>query len=214
MMKRAVDVTLSGVGLVLLAPVFLMIAVLIRVSSPGPVLFRQQRVGRGLRPFVMLKFRTMSMDAERGGLLTVADDPRVTSVGRILRKTKLDEIPQLLNVLRGDMSLVGPRPEVQQYVDRYLEDFEQILRGRPGMTDPASIRYRGESELLGRAVDREKEYLQKILPEKILLAKEYAGRATLRTDLLILFDTVLALLRGKESKVEITNGMSDERTRT
>jgi len=152
----------------------------------------------------------MSLDAEQGGPLTVGDDPRITSVGRVLRRTRLDEIPQLFNVLRGDMSLVGPRPEISRYVDRYPEEFEQILRCRPGMTDPASIRYRDESERLGRAVDAEQEYLQNILPQKIRIAKEYAGRATLLTDLVILFATALALVRGEGSAVEIDAGPSDE----
>ena len=142
MMKRAVDMTLSALGLVLLAPVFLIIALMIRISSPGPVLFRQQRVGRGLRPFIMLKFRTMSIDAERGGLLTVTDDPRVTSVGRVLRKSKLDEIPQLLNVLRGDMSLVGPRAldvEEHRALEESVRGFNQRLLVLPGLTGLAQI---------------------------------------------------------------------------
>jgi lipopolysaccharide/colanic/teichoic acid biosynthesis glycosyltransferase len=193
-MKRLIDIAASTVGLVLLSPLLLTTAALVKFSSPGPVLFRQERVGRGFRPFTIYKFRTMVADAPRlGAAITCGDDPRITPVGRFLRKTKLDELPQLFNVLRGDMSLVGPRPEVPRYVEMFREDFADILAVRPGITDLASISYRNEADILGRARDPQAEYVAHILPDKIRLAKEYRRRSSVLFDLRLVVRTIAAI---------------------
>ena len=189
--KRLFDVALAGVGLLVLSPALLAAAVAVRVSSPGPVLFRQTRVGRHLRPFRILKFRTMVADAEqRGGRLSVGADPRITPVGRVLRRFKLDELPQLLNVLAGDMSLVGPRPELPEFVERYRGAYARILEARPGITDLASLKYRDEAALLAAAPDPTAEYVDVILPDKLRLADEYVQRSSLRLDLSIILRTL------------------------
>ncbi|MEJ2288799.1 MAG: sugar transferase, partial [Deinococcales bacterium] len=163
----------------------------VAVSSPGPVLFRQERVGLGGRTFRMLKFRTMHVDAERaGGLLTVGADPRVTPVGAFLRRFKLDELPQLVNVVAGDMSLVGPRPEVPRYVARYDERQRRVLAVRPGITDPASVAYRNESELLAGASDPEATYLHDILPAKLEMNLAYLERRSLSADVGVILRTL------------------------
>jgi len=193
-MKRTFDIMASGLGLLVLAPLLIVVAILIKLTSRGPVLFRHERVGRSFRPFLMYKFRTMVPDAPRlGGPLTSGDDPRITRVGRLLRKTKLDELPQLFNVLRGDMSLVGPRPEVRRYVEMYRKDYQEILKARPGITDLASLKYRHESEVLGRAANPEEEYIKNILPEKIRLNKEYLESSSLLYDLGLIARTFGAL---------------------
>jgi lipopolysaccharide/colanic/teichoic acid biosynthesis glycosyltransferase len=192
--KRAVDVALSAVGLVVLSPVLLAAAVAVRATSPGPALFRQTRVGRGFRPFRIFKLRTMVVGAERqGGALSVGEDPRITAVGRLLRRYKLDELPQLLNVLLGDMSLVGPRPEVPEFVERYRDTYARVLRVRPGITDLASLKYRDESALLAGAADPAVEYVNVILPDKLRLAEEYVRSSSLRLDLSILLRTLGAV---------------------
>jgi len=193
-MKRLFDLTVSLVGLIVLSPLLVIVAVLIKVTSPGPVLFQQERVGRGFRRFRICKFRTMVTDAERlGGQLTAGPDKRITSIGRILRKTKLDELPQLFNVLVGDMSFVGPRPEVPKYVELFQSDYSDLLSVRPGITDLASLKYRHESELLGQAADPEAAYVQQILPDKIKLGKEYIRRQSLLLDLGLIAKTVLRM---------------------
>ena len=155
-MKRVFDIVVAGTGLIVLAPVMLAAALLVKWTSPGPILFRQERIGRRFRPFCIYKFRTMVQEAHRqGGPITFGADPRITRIGRLLRSTKLDELPQLINVLKGDMSLVGPRPEVHQYVDMFRQDYQEILEVRPGITDLASIAYRDEAAVLGRAADPE-----------------------------------------------------------
>jgi lipopolysaccharide/colanic/teichoic acid biosynthesis glycosyltransferase len=191
-LKRLFDVSVSGLSIVVLAPVFLAVAAAVRVSSPGPVIFAQQRVGRNFQPFQIYKFRTMYVDAPaRGGQLTVgAHDPRITAVGRFLRGTKLDELPQLWNVLLGDMSLVGPRPEVPKYVEMFRDDFADILRVRPGITDPASLKYRREADHLAAAGDPEAEYVRRILPDKIAISKQYLRTSSLVGDAGILLRTV------------------------
>lgn len=186
----------AGVGVLLLSPLFLAIAVAIRLDSPGPVFFRQVRVGRGGKRFRICKFRSMRTDAESvGGLLTVAGDPRVTRVGALLRRAKLDELPQLFNVVAGDMSLVGPRPEVPRYVDRYDARQRRVLDVRPGITDPASIAYRRENDLLNAASDPEATYLREIMPAKLEMNLAYLERRSLRTDLGIILKTFDELLR-------------------
>ncbi len=193
-MKRIFDILTAILGLVLLSPLFVVAALVTKLSSPGPVLFKQERIGRGFRPFLIYKFRSMVHDApEKGGTITVDDDPRITRAGRILRKTKIDELPQLINVLRGEMSLVGPRPETRKYVELFREDYREILEARPGMTDLASIKYRDEAAILGRAQDPEKEYVKRVLPEKIRLAKEYMARSSFSFDLAIILVTLLRL---------------------
>ncbi|HWO41830.1 MAG TPA: sugar transferase [Candidatus Eisenbacteria bacterium] len=195
------DIVVAASGLLLLSPLLLAVAAAVKLSSPGPVLYRQQRVGRRFRRFDILKFRTMIADADKvGPLVTADDDPRITPVGRLLRKTKLDELPQLINVLKGDMSFVGPRPEVPRYVERFRADYEEILTVRPGITDLASLRYRDESALLARAEDPEAEYVSKILPEKIRLAKEYIRQSSLFFDLALIVKTLAKLFVFEKQK--------------
>jgi lipopolysaccharide/colanic/teichoic acid biosynthesis glycosyltransferase len=182
--KRMFDVVVAGLALVLLSPLLLVLALCIRLDSPGPVFFRQERVGRHGRIFRIHKFRTMVPDAEARGLpLTVGRDPRVTRVGAFLRSSKLDELPQLIDVLQGTMSLVGPRPEVPRYVQHYPPALrEKVLSVRPGITDLASIAYRRESELLARAGDPERAYVEEVLPQKL--------------DLRLIWRTLVAVIRG------------------
>jgi lipopolysaccharide/colanic/teichoic acid biosynthesis glycosyltransferase len=152
-------------------------------------------MGKGFRPFFIYKFRTMVQDApRRGGTLTLIFDPRITKVGRFLRATKIDELPQLINVLKGEMSIVGPRPEVRRYAELFRQDYEEILKVRPGITDLASLKYRDEVEVLGRAENVEREYLSRVLPDKIKLAKEYLGRTSFFFDLTLILRTILRLL--------------------
>jgi lipopolysaccharide/colanic/teichoic acid biosynthesis glycosyltransferase len=192
--KRALDVVASALGLLVLSPLLVAAALAIKLDSPGPILFRQVRVGRRMRPFQILKFRTM-IAVSTGAPLTVGADARITHVGRILRKLKIDELPQLINVLRGEMSLVGPRPEVPRYVAFYPKEFAEILAVRPGITDAASIRYRDEATLLAEADDAEAEYRNRILPDKIALARMYIDCASLRYDLALIFKTISLLFR-------------------
>ena len=194
--KRAFDVAASALGLVLLSPLLAVVAIAVMLDSPGPVFFRQERVGRAGAPFRMWKFRTMIADAERrGGALTVGQDPRITPVGRALRRYKLDELPQLLNVLAGEMSLVGPRPEVAKYVAGYTEAERRVLELVPGVTDPASLEYRDEATLLAGHADPERAYIEDIAPHKIRLNLEYAERATIRSDVGIILRTIAHLGR-------------------
>jgi lipopolysaccharide/colanic/teichoic acid biosynthesis glycosyltransferase len=193
--KRAFDILVSALALVMFLPVWALAALAVRFSSPGPVLFRQERVGRHFRPFTIYKFRTMVADAhKRGGPLTAGADPRITRVGRWLRATKIDELPQLMNVLKGDMSLVGPRPEVSRYVELFRADYEYILSVRPGITDLASVKYRHEAALLAQSHNAEEEYVRRILPDKIALAREYIDRSSLWGDVLLLFRTALRIV--------------------
>ena len=192
--KRALDLVGASFGVLLVSPLLIVAAVAIKLDSRGPVLFRQLRMGRGMKPFSILKFRTMVVDAPQlGNALTVGRDPRITRVGRVLRRTKLDELPQLINVLKGDMSLVGPRPEVPEYVALYREDYERILTVRPGITGLASIKYRHEAEILAQAENPEHEYVTRVLPEKIALAEEYLRRATLVFDVTLMLKTLTRL---------------------
>lgn len=195
MAKRLFDLIASALGLVLLSPLLLGLALWIRLDSPGPVFFRQERVGRGGRPFRIHKFRTMAHGAA-GLQLTVGADARITRAGRVLRRTRLDELPQLLDVLRGRMSLVGPRPEVPRYVALYPAGLrERALAVRPGITDPASLAFIDEAERLARAADPEREYVEAILPLKVRAAADYAEHATLWSDLKVLARTLRTLLR-------------------
>jgi lipopolysaccharide/colanic/teichoic acid biosynthesis glycosyltransferase len=195
MTKRSFDVVVATIGLLTLSPLLLCIVVAILVSSPGPVFFRGVRVGLNGRLFRILKFRTMVIDAEaRGGPSTAADDPRITSVGAVLRRYKLDEIPQLFNVVVGDMSLVGPRPQVQSDVARYSSEERALLSVRPGITDYASIKFRHEGEILRGQGDPDAAYDRLIRPEKIRLGLEYVRRRSLWVDVTILCRTVFAMV--------------------
>lgn len=190
-MKRLFDFTVSLIGLTLLSPLMLLIALLVRLTSRGPILFQQERVGRDFRKFRILKFRTMVPDAPKlGAAITAGRDPRITTIGHILRKTKLDELPQLINVLKGEMSFVGPRPEVPKYVELFESDYRRVLQVRPGITDFASLKYRNESELLGESADPEKTYVETILPDKIALAEKYIAESSLWLDLSLILKTL------------------------
>ncbi len=194
--KRVMDVTCSGLGLLLLSPPLLAIALAVWLGDRGPVLYRQERVGRGGRPFTMLKFRSMVAGADRKGrLVTVGGDARVTPVGRWIRRLKLDELPQLLNVLRGEMSLVGPRPEVQRYVDLYTAEQRPVLDLVPGITDPASIKYRDEEAVLAGYDDPDRAYVEVVMPDKIAINLSYAARATVLSDLAVILRTLLRVTR-------------------
>lgn len=196
MPKRAFDLLGAAAALLLLAPLLLVLALVIRLDSPGPVFFRQERVGRHGRPFRIHKFRTMVADAPQRGLaITVGADPRITRCGAWLRRTRLDELPQFIDVLQGHMSLVGPRPEVPRYVQHYPPGLrERALAVRPGITDPSSLAFIDEADLLARAADPEREYIDHILPRKLQAAADYAERATLWTDLRVIARTLRVLL--------------------
>ncbi|MDG0855395.1 sugar transferase [Roseateles puraquae] len=195
MVKRLFDIVAAGLGLLLLWPVLLAAAVWVKLDSPGPALFRQTRVGRLGVPFTIHKFRTMRVAP--GAAITVGADPRITRAGQVLRQTKLDELPQLWDVLRGAMSLVGPRPELPKYVELYPAELrERVLSVRPGITDPASLAFSHEAELLAAAADPEREYREVILPAKLRLSADYASRASLLTDLGLILATLRRVLRG------------------
>jgi len=194
--KRALDLGGALLGLLVLLPVFVVIGIAVKVSSPGPVLYAAPRVGRHGRMFRMYKFRTMVVDAEQlGGSSTPDDDPRITRVGRWLRRYKLDELPQLLNVLNGTMSLVGPRPQVQWAVDRYSPEERKVLEVLPGITDYASLHFPNEGEILRGSADPDRDYMEKIHPEKMRLALEYVRHRSLATDVGIIFKTLFAVFR-------------------
>ena len=189
-MKRLFDVVASGVGLLLLSPLFLLVAIWIKLDSPGPVFYRQVRVGRYNRDFRIFKFRSMRVGADKGSLVTIGGrDPRVTRSGYFIRKFKIDELPQLINVFIGDMSLVGPRPEVRHYVDYWTKEQLRVLDVRPGITDPASIKFRNENELLEKAENPEDYYINVIMQEKLRLYMEYVENASFLYDLKLIFKT-------------------------
>ena len=193
-LKRAVDIVGSGLALLVGLPLLIAIAVAVAIDSGLPVLYRQRRVGLGFRQFHLLKFRSM-VASEGGPRITVSGDSRVTRVGRLLRTTKLDELPQFWNVLAGDMSLVGPRPEVPEYVAMFRTRYQHILSVRPGITDIASIRFRDEEELLAQSPEPVREYVERVLPVKLDLADEYLRKRSLCLDLQILAKTLLVTLR-------------------
>lgn len=197
--KRAMDVLLSATGLALLSPVLLACAAAIKLDSPGPALYRQVRVGRGGREFRIFKLRTMTDGADgRGMQITVGGDARITRVGAVLRKYKLDELAQLLNVLRGEMSFVGPRPEVPRYVRLYSEAQRKVLLVRPGITDLASIAYRNENDLLARSDDPERTYVEEVMPAKLELNRRYIVEFSLLGDLRLIGRTIRAVAGGGE----------------
>ena len=195
-MKRIFDIVMSGLGLICLSPLFLVLAVWIKSDSAGPVFYRQVRVGRGNKDFRLFKFRSMRPDSDKLGLITVGGhDPRVTRSGYYIRKYKLDEFPQLINVFVGDMSLVGPRPEVRKYVDLYTPEQLRVLNVRPGITSLASIRYRNENEILAKAEDPDKAHVEQIMPDKIAIDLEYVENASLTNDIKLIFKTFGEIIR-------------------
>ncbi len=195
-LKRSFDIIVSLSCLAALSPLMLVIAVLIKLDSPGPVFYRGVRVGRYGRPFRMFKFRTMAADAEkRGGPSTASDDPRITRFGAFLRRYKLDELPQLIDVLRGEMSIVGPRPEVPMEVETYTSEQRRILEVRPGITDWASLTFHDEGEILRGSPDPHKTYREKIKPEKLRLALRYIDERSFLTDMKIIIETIKTLSR-------------------
>ncbi len=193
-MKRIFDLVFSLAGLIILSPLFLLLSLLILLDSKGGVFFRQNRVGKDNRDFQLIKFRTMRSGSDKKGLLTVGDrDSRITRSGYFLRKSKLDELPQLSNILKGDMSFVGPRPEVRKYVVLYDEEQQKVLSVRPGLTDYASIEYINESEILAASADPEKTYIEKIMPAKLKLNAKYIREQSFSTDMKIIAKTIARL---------------------
>ncbi len=194
--KRIFDLLLSIPSFIILLPVFLIAAILIKLESPGPIIFTQERIGRGGSTFKLYKFRTMVQDAPKSGpSITKHDDPRITGVGKLLRKYKIDDLPQVINVIKGDMSVVGPRPELRKYVEAFQSDYNEILKIRPGMTDYALIAFRNEEEILCRFSNTEEGYVKEILPEKVKLYKKYIEEMGLPTDIKIFFSTIWAILK-------------------
>jgi putative undecaprenyl-phosphate galactose phosphotransferase len=193
---RFFDFILSLVGLVVLAPIFIVLAIWIKTDSKGPVFYKQVRVGQNGIDFGLFKFRSMVVDADKKGLITVGGrDPRITRSGYFIRKYKLDELPQLINVLVGDMSLVGPRPEVRKYVDLYTDEQQKVLSVKPGITDYASIEYMDENEILGKSSDPEKTYIEEIMPEKIKYNMKYIQNKNVSEYFKIIFLTLLKIVR-------------------
>ena len=194
-MKRLFDIVASGLGLIVLSPLFLILAIWIKLDSKGPVFYRQVRVGWRNKDFRIFKFRSMRVGADKGSLVTIGGrDPRVTRSGYYIRKFKFDELPQLINVFIGDMSLVGPRPEVRHYVDYWTEEQMHVLDVRPGITDPASIKFRNENELMEQAEDPEKYYIEVIMQEKIKLYLEYVQHHSFIGDIGLIFKTFWAII--------------------
>lgn len=194
-MTRILDILFSFIGIAVLSPLFLLVYILIRIESPGGGFYCQQRIGRYGRDFKLLKFRSMRTGSDKKGLITVGGhDPRITRMGYFIRKYKIDELPQLLNVLKGDMGLVGPRPEVKKYVDMYTTDQRRILNVRPGITDYASIEYSDENTILGMADDPDKVYIEQIMPDKIKLNMRYIENNSLKEYFKIIFLTLKKII--------------------
>ncbi len=195
-MKRLFDIVMSGLGLIVLSPLFLIVAIWITLDSHGPVFYRQVRVGWHNKDFRIFKFRSMRVGSDKGSLVTIGGhDPRITRSGYFIRKTKIDELPQLINVFIGDMSLVGPRPEVRHYVDYWTPEQMHVLDVRPGITDPASIKFRNENELMDKADDPEKYYVEVIMQEKIKLYLEYVHNASFWYDIKLIFKTFWVIVK-------------------
>ena len=191
-LKRLMDIVASGLGIILVSPVLLFIAIWIKYSSQGPILFKQIRVGRNGKEFSIFKFRTMIINAEKiGTQITIGEDKRITSSGKFLRKYKLDELPQLFNVFKGDMSLVGPRPEVPKYVELYNEEQRRVLEVRPGITDIASLRYKDENDILGKVDNPEEYYINVIMKDKLKLNLEYIKKCNIFFDVYLIIKTII-----------------------
>lgn len=197
-MKRFFDIIASGCGLILLSPLFIFLAIWVKLDSEGPVFYRQVRVGRNNKDFRIFKFRSMRVGSDKGSLVTIGGhDPRITRSGWFIRKFKLDELPQLINVFVGDMSLVGPRPEVRHYVDYWTPEQMKVLDVRPGITDPASIKFRNENELMEQAEDPERYYIEVIMQQKIALYLEYVANHTFLKDIALIFQTFWVIVKEK-----------------
>ena len=195
-MKRLFDIIASGLGLIVLSPLFLVLAIWIKLDSKGPVFYRQVRVSRDNKDFRIFKFRSMRVGSDKGSLVTIGGhDPRITRSGYFIRKFKLDELPQLINVFVGDMSLVGPRPEVRHYVDYWTPEQMHVLDVRPGITDPASIKFRNENELMEQAENPEKYYIEVIMQEKIKLYLEYVEKHSFLYDIGLIFKTFFVIVK-------------------
>lgn len=195
-MKRIFDFTIALFGLLFIFPIFIIICIIIKIGSKGPIFFIQKRIGRFEIPFNLYKFRSMKIGSDKKGLLTLGDnDSRVTRVGYFIRKYKIDELPQLINVLKGDMSLVGPRPEVSKYVELYSDFQKQIFNVRPGITDMASIKYRDEAEILNAQKDPEKFYVEQLMPDKLNMNIQYLKKANLKSDIFVIVNTILKILK-------------------
>ena len=193
--KRLFDITASIIGIIILSPILLLISLFIVFESGFPILYRQKRVGKDNKDFFLLKFRSMNNGADKKGLLTIGEkDSRITRVGYYLRKYKLDELPQLLNVLTGNMSIVGPRPEVRKYVDLYSDDHKKVLSVKPGITDYASIEYTNENEILAKSTEPEQLYIEEVMPKKLFLNQKYIQEMGLITDIKIIFKTISKII--------------------
>ena len=196
--KRLSDITASFLGIIILSPLLIIIPLLVLASSGRPIIFRQQRAGKDWKVFNLYKFRTMTAGAEKYGYVCKEDDVRVTSIGRFLRKYKLDELPQLFNVLKGDMSLVGPRPEVLEFAEYYKEQFRKILTVKPGITDLASIQFRNEATFVGNAENTKDYYLKEILPRKTKINSDYLKKTNILFDIYLIFKTLFLLASGRK----------------
>lgn len=195
LLKRLMDILASGLGLIFLSPILIIICILIKASSEGPIFFKQVRVGKNMKNFEILKFRTMVPNAEKlGKQITIGEDKRITSVGKVLRKYKLDELPQLFNVFMGDMSLVGPRPEVPKYVKLYSEEQRKVLDVKPGITDLASLRYKDENDILGKVDNPEEYYITVIMKDKLELNLEYIEKNNILIDIYLIIKTIIKCL--------------------
>ena len=195
MIKRAFDVVAAFIGLVVLMPLFLLLALWIKLDSKGPVFFHQERVGYKGKPFNLIKFRSMYVHADKQGMLTIGEDARITASGKFIRKYKLDELPQLINVVKGDMSLVGPRPEVAKYVALYTDAQRKVLDVKPGITDLASISYIDENKLLGNSADPESTYIREVMPAKLNINLSYINKRNFLTDIGVILKTIRKLVR-------------------
>ena len=193
--KRILDLIYASIGLTILFPILFIIGILIKLNSKGPIFYKQTRIGKNFKPFKILKFRTMIINADKKGLkITTKNDLRITKIGKILRKTKLDELPQLINVIKGDLALVGPRPEVKKYVTLFKKEYKSLLMFRPGITDNAAIAYIDEESLLEKAENPEKTYIKKIMPKKLKIYNTYIQSISFLTDTEIILKTILKII--------------------
>lgn len=189
--KRWFDFSAALIGFLVLSPVFILLSMVVKMTSKGPVFFKQERIGKNFVPFTIIKFRSMIVnEAKNNQLVTSSGDPRITPVGKFLRRYKLDELPQLLNVITGDMSLVGPRPEVMRYIEHHKKEYECILSIKPGITDNAAIMFRNEEEILSQYKDSETAYIEKIMPKKMALYKKYIEKQTFLNDIKLILKTI------------------------
>ncbi|MFK8038851.1 MAG: sugar transferase [Crocinitomicaceae bacterium] len=193
--KRFFDIISSITVLLVVSPFLLIISVLIILDSKGGVLYKQERIGKNLKPFYLLKFRSMKQESVKSSKITIGNDPRITKIGTFIRKYKIDELPQLINILKGEMSVVGPRPEVKEYVDLYSEEQLKVLLVKPGLTDFASIKYFREQDLLGNSDNPHQLYIEEIMPQKLELNLKYISKMGFRTDVLVIFKTLAKILQ-------------------